>query len=127
MDQFTWRDSYSVNNEELDSHHKKLIGIFNKLYDGFLSNGDSSAIGTIIGELVLYTAYHFRAEEIYMAERGYADIGTHKSEHRFFEEKISQLQHRNFMNDAEVAKEIVVYLGNWLINHVMREDRKYAV
>lgn len=127
MEQFIWRDSYSVNNEELDSHHKKLIGIFNKLYEFYLTNVDSITIGQTIEELKSYSDYHFKAEEKYMMERGYLDIGTHRIEHLFFIEKTSYLQYRNLMHDSDVSKELVVYLGNWLINHVLMEDRKYSI
>jgi hemerythrin len=127
MEQFLWREGYSVNNEELDSHHRKLIGIFNKLYEFYLTDVDSIAIGQAIDELIEYTDYHFEAEVKYMMEREYIDIAAHKIEHLFFKEKISYLQYRNLMNDAEVSKELVIYLGNWLINHVLRVDKKYSI
>jgi hemerythrin-like metal-binding protein len=126
MEQFIWRDSYSVQNEELDSHHRRLIAIFNKLYDSFLANAAGDAIELTINELISYTNYHFEAEENYMTDRSYADIEAHKSLHAFFIEKMTHLHHRNSMHDAGVAKELVVYLGNWLINHVLQEDRKYS-
>ena len=30
----TWLDAYSVDNEEIDTQHKKFIEIFNRLYEG---------------------------------------------------------------------------------------------
>jgi hemerythrin-like metal-binding protein len=127
MDQFYWSESFSVHDEELDSHHRKLIALFNSLYDCFLNSADSAAIGQIIQELMWYADYHFRAEERYMALRDYAGIDAHRAEHLFFIKKVSNLQSRNFMDDPDVSRELVIYLGNWLINHVIREDRKYAV
>jgi hemerythrin len=127
MEQFVWRDSLSVNNEELDSHHRKLIAIFNKLYDCYLTSVDSVTIGHTIEELILYTNYHFKAEENYMMARKYSDMAAHRFEHEYFKEKMNQLLHRNLMNDSEVSKELVVYLGTWLINHVMQVDKKYSV
>lgn len=127
MEQFVWRDSYSVHNEELDSHHKKLIALFNTLYESFLSNADNDAIARTVQELIAYADYHFRAEERYMAAIDYAGLDVHKAEHLFFIKKITNLQYRNFMHEAVVVRELVIYLGTWLINHVIQEDRKYAV
>lgn len=127
MEQFVWSESYSVNNDELDSHHKNLIHIFNKLYTSYLANDNSVVIANTIVELVSYTLYHFAAEENFMRETGYVNLGHHLSQHTFFRNEIYQLQHRNLSNDPEVTQELVVYLGNWLLRHVMVEDRKYAI
>lgn len=127
MDQFVWRDSYSVHNEELDTHHQKLIALFNTLYESFLADADNDAIARTVQELIAYADYHFRAEERFMAAIDYAGLDRHKTEHLFFIKKITALQYRNFLREATVLRELVIYLGNWLIHHVIQEDRKYAV
>lgn len=33
MELFKWYKTHSVNNEELDNHHKTLFNILNKLYE----------------------------------------------------------------------------------------------
>ena len=41
MPLYIWDNTYSVNNEELDNHHKKLFDLFNKLYDCSLDKDNS--------------------------------------------------------------------------------------
>jgi hemerythrin len=123
---FTWHSKYSVDNEELDNHHKTLFDILNKLYNSCFDNDNSITLGPIIDELVSYTNYHFSAEEQYMSYKGYNGIDKHISEHNIFRERISQLQHSENINDMAVTKELIVYLGNWLLNHVIVEDKKYS-
>ena len=123
---FTWHHKYSVNNDELDNHHKKLFAIFNKLYESCLDKDNNTNIGPIVEELVSYVNYHFVAEEKYMKSIGYKDINKHISEHWFFKDRICKQQHVKDINDIVVSKELVLYLWNWLINHVMIEDKKYS-
>ena len=124
---FKWYKSYSVNNEELDCHHKTLFGIFNRLYDNCFGHESAKCLNPIIEELVLYSDYHFSAEEQYMRNLKYKDIDKHISEHKAFTQRALQLQQVVSKDDFELTKELIVFLGNWLLNHVMVEDKKFSI
>ncbi len=126
MPLFTWNDKYSVHNEELDKDHKALFEVVNKLYDSCFV-GNNISLGPIIEVLISYTNYHFTAEEKYMKDKGYKKLDKHIAEHKMFKDRILQLQRKNDMNDIEVTKELIVYLGNWLLKHVIKEDKKYSI
>ena len=127
MELFTWFSNYSVNDEELDEHHQALFGIFNRLYDSCVNKNTSNCLEPIIEELKSYSNYHFLAEERHMKEIGYHDIDMHINKHRDFTIKALQLQLLAAKNEPEATKELVVFLGNWLLQHVIDEDKKYAV
>lgn len=127
MPLFTWDKTYTVNNNELDNHHKRLFEIFNKLYKSCLDKNNNISLGPIIDELVSYINYHFTAEEQYMISIGYKDINKHVSEHRSFTAKICKHQYNKDANDLVLSKEIVLYLWKWLMDHVMIEDKKYSI
>ena len=127
MPLFTWDIKYSVNNEELDNHHKKLFDIFNKLYDSHLDKDNRITLGPIVDELVSYFNYHLVAEEQYMLTIGYKDIDKHISEHKIYLDNISNQQHKLDINDIVVSNEFIEFLGKWLIDHVMFEDKKYSI
>ena len=122
-----WDNKYSVNNEELDNHHKALLDILNKLYDSCFDIDNKISLGPLLDDLVSYTNYHFTVEEQYMSKVGYKDIERHISLHRLFSERIHELRQKKDINDLDVTKELIVYLGNWLINHVMVEDNRYSI
>ena len=124
---FTWYKKYSVNNEELDNHHKKLFDIFNRLFDTCTKTENVNCVAPIIVELMEYSNYHFSAEEKYMAVIGYKEIEFHKKLHRFFTDTVLEMQQVEDKNDYDLTKEIIVFLGNWLLQHVIVEDKKYAV
>ncbi|KAB0664051.1 bacteriohemerythrin [Oryzomonas japonica] len=126
MEHFTWNNTYSVADEELDNHHKDLFGIFNKLYDTCLKKNEAAPLGAVIGELASYSAYHFHAEEQHMKDLDYSGLEQHIVQHRAFAARIDKYHHAHVANEVVVSKEIVLHLWKWLIDHVMTEDKKYS-
>jgi hemerythrin len=124
---FKWYKKYSVNNNELDEHHKTLFDIFNRLYDNCLLHDKTHCIDPIIEELESYSIYHFSAEEQHMRNRGYKEIGNHILEHRGFTQRTLQLRQVADNDEPEARRELIAFLGNWLLHHVIEEDKKYAV
>jgi len=79
-----------------------------------------------IDELMAYAEYHFAAEEELMKQLGYEENEEHFRLHRKFIDKLVKLQQISFESEEELTKELIVFLGNWLLHHVMDEDRKYT-
>jgi len=123
---FTWCDEYSVGNDELDRHHQKLFDIINRLYDNCVEADNANSLDQLIIELISYTFYHFLTEEQYMKDIGYDDINKQISEHKIFTDRILQLQRNDNLHESGHSKELIVYLGNWLLNHVIEEDKKIS-
>lgn len=127
MPLFTWDNKYSVNNEELDEHHKILFNIFNRLYDSCLIHEKGKILDQLIEELISYSHYHFLAEEQYMKNIGYKELLKHMIEHMSFSQRIVQLQQSVKNDEPEATKDMIAFLGKWLLNHVLVEDKKYVV
>jgi len=127
MSLFIWYKTYSVNNEELDNHHKALLGIINKLHDNCFGKDNANCLDPIVEELVSYSDYHFSAEEQHMRNIGYKDIERHVVEHKEFTQKIFRLQQVANKNDFELTKELIVFLGNWICHHIIEEDKKFSL
>lgn len=121
-----WENCYSVNNVKLDNDHKKLINIFNDLYDNCSDSCDLEIILKGIIDLEYYAISHFRSEELYMEDIGYEDIDQHVLEHRKFEVEIANMKDKIYSSDTQLCREVIEYLWNWLLNHVIKEDMKYA-
>jgi hemerythrin len=127
MPLLNWYDRYSINNIQLDNHHKKLFALFNRLYDICLVDNRDSMFETALDEIVSYSDYHFKAEEQYMREIGYNDIEKQIVEHKYFKERAIDLQLNSKSTDYKLCHEIIIFLGNWLMNHVIEEDKKIAL
>ena len=126
MPLITWKDEYSVNNEELDGHHKQLIFILNTLYDECLKADNDDCVGSRLDELLAYTEYHFKAEEQYMRRIQYFEVDDHVEKHNGFSFKLNEMRGIPAVSQLELTKELIVFIGKWLLHHVLEEDRKYA-
>jgi hemerythrin len=127
MKLLTWDNKYTVSNIQLDNHHKRLFSIFNRLYDISVDNESVSSFETAVDELVSYSNYHFRAEEQYMRKVGYNDIERHVSLHKYFTARLYDIKDREKDDNNELCRELIFFLGNWLKNHVIEEDKRIAL
>ena len=120
-----WKPEYSVNEAELDSHHQKLFYLLNSAYENVMSSLEVESVLPLINELSEYTESHFSKEEQYMREKGFQEIDTHIAEHREFTHRIESLKTSYHGDNLEVTKELIIVLGEWLLHHVLKEDKKY--
>ena len=127
MPLLSWENKYSVNNNQLDGHHKTLFDIFNRLYDICMIPDNAHRVDQIIDELISYTNYHFSAEQQYMRDIGYMDIYSHILLHQGFKQKIIYLKQVGNNNVPRATRELIAFLGKWLLNHVVTEDNKYSI
>jgi hemerythrin-like metal-binding protein len=62
-----WSERFATNIEIVDSQHKKLFELLNKLSDNFNKNGPSEvSIDEVLKELVDYAHEHFIEQELLM-------------------------------------------------------------
>lgn len=125
MSLFSWKPEYSVNDLTLDRHHQQLFTVLNSVYENVMNSPELDCVLPKIDELSDYTKYHFSTEEEYMKEKAVPDIDAHIEKHRQFTNKIVALRARYKNNDLEVARDLIIALGEWLLQHVLKEDRKY--
>ena len=126
MSLFRWKPEYSVNEAVLDRHHQELFALLNSVYENVMNNSELDCVLPIIDELSAFTQSHFSIEEQHMRNKGFAEIGDHTAKHRDFTDSIDALRARYHDNDLEVAKELIIVLGEWLLQHVIKEDKKYS-
>jgi hemerythrin len=124
---FKWYKMYSVNDNDLDKHHKTLLDIVNRMHNNWSGHDKANCLDSLIEELVSFSNYHFIAEEQHLRDIGYKDIDKHIFEHRSFKQRIFQLQQVFHKNKPKVTEELIEVLVNWLLHHVIVEDKKYAV
>ncbi len=61
-----WQDAFSVNVNEIDQQHKKLIGMINELFDAMEEGRGRAILSGLLEEMVDYSKTHFSNEEAYM-------------------------------------------------------------
>ena len=121
-----WSDEYSVMVHSMDVQHKKLIAMINDLNSAFSEGVSKSAVHTTLNSLITYVAEHFAEEEKLMESVNYAELSSHKKTHETFANKALQLRADFESGNALVGADVMRFLKEWLVSHIMGTDKKYG-
>jgi len=122
---FEWKDSFSVGIDSIDEDHKGLINIINELFDAVSHGVAKERISSNLVKLLDYTKTHFRREEILFEKTNYPLLEEHKQQHDAFIIKINNLQKDFDKGNQTISVELLKFLTDWLVNHILSSDRKY--
>lgn len=129
---FEWKERYSLNIDEIDKQHKRLMEIGKNAYEIAIINDGYDRydeIMKIIDELLAYTKYHFSYEENMLKNYNYEHIHSQEEEHLFYVDRIRELGSREDIDDNQrkTLLEIIDFLSQWISSHIMLADREYAI
>ena len=124
---FRWSEEISVGDELLDSQHRQLLLQVNKLLEAMLE-GDVEVINNVIDFLDTYISQHLTHEELYMTEHKYPQVEEHKQLHKNFIDSYESFKKRLQQQgpNESLVMDVENYIGNWWMNHIGVEDKKYA-
>ncbi|MCL2519777.1 MAG: bacteriohemerythrin [Spirochaetaceae bacterium] len=118
-----WRDVLKIGFDDIDDQHKVLVGYLDKMVAA--KANDAEEVKAVLTGLEEYVNYHFSYEEAKLAAAGFVKLEEHKKEHKNFalavQAKVSEYQNSNYDVD-----EMVTFLKEWLVKHIMVKDRIWA-
>jgi hemerythrin-like metal-binding protein len=120
-----WEDAYSVGVLEIDQQHKQMFAIINELIDAIGTDVKKERLVEIINSLVEYKKNHFATEEKYFKEFNFEGAAEHISAHKKFEEDLLKIQEECKDDVVMLAFELIDFIEDWLISHLMTMDQKY--
>ena len=120
-----WKDSYLTGFQDIDTQHQKLVEIINNLFDAISKKEKDEIVEHALSQLIDYSITHFRHEEDLMIRYRYLDYSNHRKEHLHFMEKVNGFRKDFVPGNNKVMLEIINFLKDWLLNHIMLTDRKY--
>ena len=123
-----WTDAMATGIAMVDEQHQRLLEIFNRLA---LAHAEDAAHGTMLAsldELVDYTRYHFREEErlICHSQLDSRHRAMHLQAHESFCGFLRQARAFTAEQATEVTVELLAFLAQWLLHHIMEVDRQMA-
>ena len=117
-----WREQLSVGNDLIDSDHKYLIEVINQAELG-LKVKDLAQLTTALERLARYSKTHFDREEALAIAVGYPHAAQLNTSHGLLLTKLDQAKQEIGETWTDTAGErLAVFLRDWLVNHVIRED-----
>jgi len=125
MDFINWEDKLSVGVAEIDTEHKKLISLINNLNHAIQIKSSTKTLEEILLSLIDYTKFHFGHEEKLLQQNGYAELPQHHKEHEELTAKVIDFHERLSTGKASFTLELMLFLRDWLINHIMKTDMQY--
>lgn len=125
MELFKWDESFSVGVEKLDSQHKQLIDMINKLYYNMKLGKSTDILVPLFFDLFEYTQVHFRFEEKLMLDKKFPLFQLHKKEHDNFINELDDIYNKFNHKSISAGFDVMELLKNWLINHICLSDKKY--
>jgi hemerythrin len=110
----------------IDDQHKRLVELINELYEAMQTGKGKEILSSILERLFHYATIHFSDEEEYMRLFGSPMDKKHEEKHKDFIKKIIELQKNFNEGKAGISIEVLFYLKEWLLKHIMLEDKKFG-
>ncbi|MDA8082133.1 MAG: bacteriohemerythrin [Nitrospiraceae bacterium] len=120
-----WTIDFSVYDEEIDSQHRDLFIIINKLDVAMRQGKAGQEILRVMDFLDQYAAGHFRVEEQQMAEHAFPGLESHRERHAWFRRQLSEIR-KKLQSDGPTPDLIILadhLLITWFSNHIRTFDR----
>ncbi len=121
LERFQWRPAFCVGDNEVDEQHQKIFELLAALHRDIHGDRVTDAVRYTLKELLEYTKVHFSTEEVLMRSVDYPDYAAHKVLHDALMAKVWALFVRS--READVAIELLVFLNDWLVNHILEKDK----
>jgi len=123
---FKWKDDWAVGNEMIDFQHRELFGAIDNLIAACYVGKALDVINKTVDFLLDYVVKHFNDEENLQRSSGYPDHQNHKKLHEAFKKTAKELGDKL---KAEGPNSVLIMkinstIGEWLINHILGEDKK---
>ncbi len=123
---YQWSDAMSVGVALLDSDHKAIVRLINRLHNAREENEPSAVLDQIFDSLADYVELHFEREEQVMEACGYPALSQHRQEHLRFSDNMRYMQDRYLSAEGDgVGGELLVFLKDWLNHHILIQDMAY--
>jgi len=122
---FLWNNSYRININEMDKHHKKQLEYLDEIHICTMNNINDEEIYEILDELYIFSKKHFEDEEALMHRYNFDDFENHRNTHKELLQKILVFKeelHKGALDKSFIA----VILKEWLLKHILEEDIKYS-
>lgn len=121
-----WKPEFDLGVARIDAQHRKLFDYVNALEEAMRKGQGRQVLDKVLASVAAYTREHFATEEELMQRTGFPELLAHKAAHDAFVKRVQEFQRQHQAGEVGVTIELIASLGDWVRNHVLGMDRKYA-
>ncbi|MDD5296451.1 MAG: bacteriohemerythrin [Rhodocyclaceae bacterium] len=130
MQLLAWNDYLNTGIAIVDQQHRGLVDLANETAAKLSSGADLSPeeMRTLLGFLLDYAEIHFSTEEALMALSGLDErhVEHHRQSHARFMQQVKAMVARMGGDNAITGPQMIEFLGNWLVYHMLGEDQSMS-
>ena len=120
-----WNEKFCVGVVSIDVEHKKLVGYFNELQKVIEDGKGAELLVPALNNLVEFCKEHFATEEKLFALTKYPETEEHLKEHQDLMFKVQHYCKLLASRDTLLASELLDFLRDWVMMHILVCDMKY--
>jgi len=117
--------SLATGHPDIDGQHRMLIHMIRELRERMASGEHLQGVLDALQGMLAYAATHFEDEEVIMEQAGWDGLERHEGLHAEFMWKAGDLEAQIQVDYAQAARQALEYLYNWLMEHILVEDRAF--
>jgi hemerythrin-like metal-binding protein len=126
VDFMPWSDKFELGIASIDEQHSELVKMVNELHRAMKLKRGAKETGSVLERLADYTVYHFSHEEKLFETHQYPDRMQHKVIHDELVAKVVDFKKQFDQGRAGLSMDLMVFLTDWLKNHIMKTDKAYV-
>lgn len=121
-----WNSGLETGQAEMDRQHRRLVELLNQLHEAMKSGKGADQVQSIVTGLGSYTRTHFQAEEALLRQRGWSGLTRHLMLHQDLLKQLGEFEESLRRNQRISTLELATFLKDWLMKHILQEDRSYG-
>jgi hemerythrin len=121
----SWTPALAVGIEIIDDQHKELFARFDQLMEAMRKGKGKQEVESVVNFLGEYVVTHFATEEKLMQAHQYPGYSVHKVQHTQFIQLYKDLNEKitTLGITPVMTLQIQKILGEWLVNHIGKQDQ----
>lgn len=123
-----WCGLFVIGDDTIDEQHRRLIEIANNFHRKAIDVPKAGVVFETLNQLINYAQEHFNREEE-IAEKGGVPqelIDRHREIHNKLVEDVFMFNEKLSSGEDMEVEEIEQFLTDWLIMHILVEDRRFS-
>lgn len=124
---FNFDQEFTLGIAEMDEEPIILVNMLNEVHEIIRGDEKEKAADYFKKTLAAYVGTHFSDEEAYMEKIGFPQLEEHRKIHANFKQPVEEtLPEIDTLDDA-AFRSALTDTYTWIISHISKTDRRYAI